>query len=301
MHAEGRRDAVQPLEEIDIRDWSGSVLPEMRAKAADALESGRVLFFPRLGFAMDDDERRFLSAALSSGDRKNITLNPDTGSSHGSDLDGEDKRRLETLLQRFAASATELIWMLIPAYAGNLERARTTFRPVEIAGRDYSPKKDDRLLHVDAFPSRPTGGRRILRLFTNINPDGKSRVWRVGENFQDFATAFLPKLRRQYPLEALTLSLLGITKGRRSPYDQLMLQLHDHGKLDAGYQQRAPQSEIAFPPNSTWICYTDQVLHAALSGQFALEQTFHLDVAHMVDAYRSPIKILERLTKTRLA
>ena len=42
-------------------------------------------------------------------------------------------------------------------------------------------------------------------------------------------------------------------------------------------------------------------LHAALAGQFALEQTFHIDVANMVDANRSPIRILERMTGTALS
>jgi hypothetical protein len=37
-------------------------------------------------------------------------------------------------------------------------------------------------------------------------------------------------------------------------------------------------------------------LHAALAGQFALEQTYHLDVDDMVDPARSPLKVLERIT-----
>jgi hypothetical protein len=111
----------------------------------------------------------------------------------------------------------------------------------------------------------------------------------------------MPRLRKPNAVEAWALSALGITKGRRSAYDHLMLQLHDRGKLDAAYQKSAPHQEIAFPPQSTWICFTDQVLHAALSGQHALEQTFHLDVADMVDADRSPLKILERITGTALA
>jgi hypothetical protein len=80
-----------------------------------------------------------------------------------------------------------------------------------------------------------------------------------------------------------------------------MLELHDRGKLDADYQKSAPQQRIEFPPQSTWMCFTDQVLHAALAGQFAFEQTFHLDVAHMVDAERAPIKVLERMTGRALA
>jgi len=40
-----------------------------------------------------------------------------------------------------------------------------------------------RLLHIDAFPSRPMHGRRILRFFANVAPDAP-RHWRVGEPFE---------------------------------------------------------------------------------------------------------------------
>jgi hypothetical protein len=43
------------------------------------------------------------------------------------------------------------------------------------------------------------------------------------------------------------------------------------------------------------------VSHAAMSGQYQLEQTFYLPVAAMIDAGGSPLRILERLTNRRLA
>jgi hypothetical protein len=285
-----------PIEVIEVDRWSEPIPAETKDRAVDALERGRVLFFPQLGFDLNAGERALLSADVAKGDRKNITLDPETGKSYGSNLDDEGTLRLEAMLGRFSDHISDFVHNLLPIYAGHLERARTTFRAVEILGRDYSPRKDDRLLHVDAFPSRPTGGRRILRVFSNINPTGRPRIWRVGQNFEDFAAAFLPRLRKPRAVRAWILNRLGVTKGTRTGYDQLMLQLHDRGKLDSAYQRTAPRYEIAFPPNSTWMCFTDQVLHAALSGQFALEQTFHIDVAHMAVADRSPIKMLERMT-----
>ena len=74
---------------------------------------------------------------------------------------------------------------------------------------------------------------------------------------------------------------LGVTRGRRSLYDEMMLSLHDAAKRDADYQKSAPHTALEFPPGSSWLVYTDQVLHAALAGGFALEQTFHFDVAEM--------------------
>jgi hypothetical protein len=289
------------IERFGATSWLAGIPPEAQARAGHALECGGVLFFRDLGFDLEGAEQALLSDHLADGTRKNITFDPVAQECHGTDLPQDRRQILERLMLRFSDCAVALVGNLIPAYRAHLERARVTFRPVEIDGRTYSPRKDDRLLHVDAFPSRPTSGRRILRLFTNINPDGQSRVWRVGEDFEDFATAFLPRLRRPRPLEPWLLDALGITKGRRSMYDHIMLQLHDRGKLDREYQRSAPYKEIAFPPNSTWICFTDQVLHAALSGRFALEQTFHLDVSHMIDTTRAPIRILERMTGMALA
>jgi hypothetical protein len=81
----------------------------------------------------------------------------------------------------------------------------------------------------------------------------------------------------------------------------MMLSLHDAAKRDAAYQKNAPHTALEFPPGSSWLVYTDQVLHAALGGEFALEQTFHFDVARMGEPERAPIRVLERLTGRPLA
>jgi hypothetical protein len=74
------------------------------------------------------------------------------------------------------------------------------------------------------------------------------------------------------------------------------LGLHDGAKLDAQYQQSSPQLEFSFPAGTTWLCFTDQTMHAALAGQFCLEQTFHLPVEALRFPERSPLRVLERLT-----
>ena len=77
----------------------------------------------------------------------------------------------------------------------------------------------------------------------------------------------------------------------------MMLSLHDAAKRDARYQKTSPHAVLEFPPGTCWLVYTDQVLHAALKGEFALEQTFHLDVAQMGEPERAPIQVLERMTR----
>ncbi len=200
------------------------------------------------------------------------------------------------MLDRFGRQAEALVRGLLPGYAAALERGRTSFRPAEIAGRTATPRHDDKRLHVDAFPTRPMRGKRIFRLFSNVAPDGVLRQWRVGEPFADFAAQFLPKLHSMPPGQAWIMELLGLTRGRRSNYDHFMLGLHDAAKLDAGYQANAPRVALAFPPGATWMCFTDAVLHAALAGRCALEQTFYLPVAAMADPERSPLRVLERLS-----
>jgi len=92
------------------------------------------------------------------------------------------------------------------------------------------------------------------------------------------------------------LATLGITKRRRTEYDHVMLQLHDRAKADAEFQRASPQQGVAFAPGTTWVCYSDQVLHAAMGGQHMLEQTFYLDVQHQRQPETSPLGTLERLT-----
>jgi hypothetical protein len=288
------------LHTIDVAGWDRPFAADARVASCDALESGMVLFFPRLAFALDAGERVLLTPEVSNGTSKNVSLKP-SGEIGGTSSTGDAAQLLKAMMTRFAETATRLVESLVPAYGPHLQRGFTSYRPVEIAGRPASEIHDDTRLHVDAFPSRPTRGRRILRLFSNIHPAGNPRVWRVGEPFEQMALRFLPGAREGSRALAWTLSKLGVTKGVRSAYDGLMLGLHDGAKRDEQYQRHAPQIEIPFPAGSTWMCYTDQVMHAATAGQFVLEQTFHLDVAAMVTPERCPLRVLERLRGHALA
>lgn len=291
---------MNPLHSVPLTDWAERATDGVRSEAQTALESGRVLFFPELGFALEDGEKELLSPALSNGRAKNISLDPGGKLKH-IDVTPAQHKLLQAMMERFAQNSVALVSNLFPAYAANLERARTSYRPTEIAGRKYSPVKDDTRLHVDAFPTRPMRGRRILRLFTNINPNGNPRLWHTGESFEDMASKILPKVREPIALTPLLLAAVGATRGRRSAYDNLMLGLHDNAKLDEDYQRSTVHNDVAFPAGSTWLCFTDQVMHAALAGQFVLEQTFHLDIDAMAEPSRAPIKVLERMTGRVLA
>lgn len=281
------------LEELPLTQWHGPFDATLKARATAALENGAVLFFPHLPFALRDDEKAFLDGRVSDGKAKNISLDHTTGKMQASALDGADAERLKAMIERFGAGTATLIHDLLPYR--NVERARTSYRPVQVKGRHYSKISDDRLLHVDAFPSRPMRGRRILRVFSNIAPTS-ARYWEVGQPFEDFAKTFLPRLKPHWPGQSWLYDKLGVTRGQRARYDELMLSLHDAAKRDDGFQKNSPHQAIQFPAGSSWMVFTDQVLHAALGGEFALEQTFHLDVEQMAQPHTAPVRVLERLS-----
>jgi 3-deoxy-D-manno-oct-2-ulosonic acid (Kdo) hydroxylase len=289
------------LATLEIDGFDGGLPAVQQDRAIEALEAGCLLYLPRLAFPLEPDERRFISPAWSDGKAKNISHDPREQDLRGTTLRGADREALLQLIARYAAWSRRLLEALLPRYWPHLQPARTSFRPVGVEGRPQSYKKDDRRLHTDAFPSRPTRGLRILRVFSNFNPDGRERIWRVGEPFEDMARKFLPTLRPPLPGLARLLEALRITKGRRSLYDSFMLQLHDRVKADQDYQDNAPQTTLLLAPGSTWIAFTDQVLHAALSGQYLVEQTFHLPVEAQRCPEQAPLRVLERLTGRALA
>jgi len=289
---------VTPVVTLDIATWRPVVPPGDTERYARELEAGGVLVLPRLAFEMTADENRFLDTRWSDGKAKNISFEGDT--IRGASGAAADLAALARMVGRFAADASALIAALFPRYAPYLKRARTSYRPHGAAGRAVSWRKDDTRLHVDAFPSRPNRGERILRVFCNVNPSGEDRVWRVGETFETMAQRLLPRVRPMYRGEAAALAALRVTKGPRSEYDHLMLGLHDRAKADLGYQATCAQREVRFAPGTTWICYSDQVMHAAASGQYMLEQTTHLPLAALYEPQRSPLRVLERIVGHRL-
>jgi len=288
---------VSAVVALDIRSWQPKLSTEEQLAAARSLERGGVLHLPALRFALADSELRFLSARWSDGRAKNISL--DGGRLKGARGSAQDLADLAALVGRYAACAAGLVSALFPRYAPYVERARTSFRPQPAVGRDVSWRKDDARLHVDAFPSRPSHGERILRVFSNVNPS-ESRVWRVGEPFEAMATTLLPRIAPPMPGASALLAALRVTKGRRTLYDHLMLGLHDRAKQDLAYQRDCPQEIVEFAPGATWVCFSDQVMHAAVSGQYMLEQTIHLPVSALYDRASSPLAILERLAGREL-
>jgi hypothetical protein len=275
-----------------------------------ALERGDILYFPRTPFAFPEDQRELLrSTGLSSSSHhKNIAYRPAEDKVTGFDPAAvSDPERLRDVMRVYSERALAFLWKLLPRY---MEKARidfASFRPQEEEGRELPIKKRNDLLHVDAFPTRPTGGDMILRFFTNIHAT-KPRVWMtsdpIGVIAQRYANdAGLAEVAR-HPKGSLASRLAGAFGGvsaKRSAYDRFMLGFHDYLKFNGEYQRSCQKYRFEFPPDSTWMVFTDVAPHAVLSGRYALEQTVIVRRDSLARRENAPIEILQGLCGRELA
>ena len=284
---------------------------ERERECCRVLEEGHILLFPVTPFALPAQDRSFLleQRQADAGYHKNIAYRPEsdrvTGVARQQREDGEKLRRV---LRDYSRTVVRFAAELFPGYAGRWRVDYASFRPQEEEGRKLSAHARNDLLHVDSFPTRPTRGDRIFRIFTNINPSAP-RVWRTGENFEELAESMAVSsgLLERAARPGLLGSLRGAARAAglpvtvRPPYDEFMHRFHNFLKENSGYQERARAQVVSFPPGSTWMVFTDMVTHAVLSGQFALEQTFLMARDTMTLPEKSPISILERISGRRLS
>jgi len=273
------------------------------ARLAEELERGNILFLARSPFPLNEDDKTFLLAQKQTGAgyHKNIAYRPAEDRLTGTGKSAAaETARLKRILRAYSDWATQFLGELVPEYAGNWTKDFASYRAIEEQGRSARLTARNDLAHVDAFPTRPTHGDRILRVFTNLNPV-KSRVWVTSETFEGLAGRFarqvgIPGAPRAGAQSFAQLArALGIRQWTRSPYDAFMLRFHDFLKQNRDFQQNCIKQRWEFPPGSCWMCYTDMVSHAVLSGQFALEQTFLISRHAMVLPEKAPIRILERI------
>jgi 3-deoxy-D-manno-oct-2-ulosonic acid (Kdo) hydroxylase len=290
---------------VALGDW-----PEARAReACRQLEVGHIVFLPHSPIEIPGEDRELLLGRKqsSSAYHKNIAYRPVedrvTGLDRNEVREAEELRRI---LREYSRRSVEFLRTFLAPYAQNWKLEFASFRPIEEKGRQARVHARNDLLHFDSFPTRPTNGARILRFFTNINP-AQNRVWLTSQTFEAFGP-------RMVKAGALTTSLnnpllqgiysvaraLHLRKANSSPYDDLMHRCHNAMKENANFQENTPKNRWEFPPNSSWMVFTDCVSHAVLTGQYALEQTFLVPPSALVEPQRSPLAILESVTGRRL-
>lgn len=122
----------------------------------------------------------------------------------------------------------------------------------------------------------------------------------MGEPFEEMVKTMLPRSKPYVRWQAKALNAFGVTKSLRSEYDHLMLQLHDCMKADMDYQKESQQVRMPFPPGSVWMCFSDHALHGVESGQYMMEQTFHIAPEHQYDPSVSPLAHLTQVLQREL-
>jgi hypothetical protein len=280
------------------------------------LEEGQILFFTAAPFDLPQADREFLLSQKQSTFKghKNVSYRPTQDLLRGDAGESpEASKRLHEVMRSYSQQVTGFLQKFLAPYASHWKMDFASYRPLEEQGRDLPLHKRNDLMHVDAFPSRPTHGGRILRVFTNINPQ-RGRVWETSEGFSSLAKHFAEPagLRKIAAGEssagrailkkfAPVFRAVGVRGVDRSAYDRFMLRFHDYLKENADYQQKWEKQRMEFPPGSTWLVYTDQVPHAVMSGQYALEQTYIVPIQAMVAPELSPLRVLEGIAGMALA
>jgi hypothetical protein len=281
-----------------------TVNPVPASALEERLERGELIYYELCPFSLPEgDDRQFLLGQRLGGARhKNISYDPHTGRVSGFRRCAAGQgRRLRMVLAAFAHSATAWLCGQLPRYAALWQPDRVSFRPEEEATRRLRPTARNDLLHIDAFPTRPSHGRRILRLFVNVNPS-EPRVWVTSDTFDRLLERFGEAVGLPHGLDSglgrrLSQGMLRLFQPdlpRPTEYDAFMLRFHDFLKLNDRFQERGRRRFWQFAPGSAWLLFADALSHAALRGRFALEQTYFVPTEALWWPERSPLGLLVR-------
>jgi len=275
--------------------------------SADELERSDLIVFPVCPFQLPPaGQLEFLRRQPTAGfGHKDVSFDPATGRlGWQRGMHPSEARRLADVLADFSAAATEWLQAAYPRYAPGLLADRTTLRTEEEATRPLRLTARNDLLHIDTFPTRPTGGRRVLRLYVNINATD-AHVWATSDRFPQLLSRYaaghrVPNRSRADWL-APAQSVVRLFSGRRparSAYDAWMLRLHHFLKEDESFQAQPARRMWTFPPRSMWLLFSDAVSHGLLRGRFALDHSFFVDQDCLSRPAESPLEELVRFGRS---
>jgi 3-deoxy-D-manno-oct-2-ulosonic acid (Kdo) hydroxylase len=267
------------------------------------LERGEIVTFPAASFALPrDDDLSLLFALQLAALSKNISYDPATQRVSGFIAQGRAQHKpLLRLFDAFSCSVTKWLASVLPPYHPAWTLDRATFRSEEEATRRLRQTARNDLLHLDAFPNRPSQGRRILRVYVNVNPS-EPRVWVTSEPFAKLLERYgeaagLPSKQRGGWFGQIGQGVFGIFRPgpkRRTPYDLFMLRFHDFLKQHDEFQERGSKHLWSFAPGSVWMAMTDACSYAELRGRFALEHSYFVPQHVLALPDEAPATLLER-------
>jgi hypothetical protein len=271
-----------------------------------SLEAGDILYFPVSPPLLSEEDRAFLvtQKQVDVTYHKNVSYRPIDDRLKGISQDNDEQgARVREIMRRYSRRAISFMATFLKRYVDAWKIDFASFRPIEESSRRAALHSRNDLLHFDSFPTRPSYGDRLLRIFTNIHPN-LARVWITSDHFDALAGEFAQRIglhRKPGALSAWkgltvrTAAKLGLPVNYRPQYDRFMLKFHHAMKEDSGFQRLCRKDRWEFPAGSTWIVFTDSASHACISGQYALEQTFIVSRGTLVCPDKAPIAILEKL------
>ncbi|HEY5666746.1 MAG TPA: Kdo hydroxylase family protein [Gammaproteobacteria bacterium] len=279
----------------------------------DALEAGRVVFFPRCPIDLPPEQdiewlRSGLDANLKA---KNLSYHPESDSVPRFDADAKTRIRVENMLRDHGKRVAEFWHRVLPDFMPGATLGTTSFRPVEEKGRNLKARSSNELIHIDAGAYGATNGARILRFFVNVHPE-RDRVWGTKGSFEQLmqrnpelwaaAKGGKPHVpTRKGALDHLYSGLVGAASKvyplfrviDSSPYDRSMRRIHNYMKETPSFKQdESDFQEVRFPPFSAWMVFTDGISHAALTGQYAFISTALIPLENSRSLDRTPYGIL---------
>src|SRR5579872_75304 len=140
------------LQTYPIQHWDDYFTDSAQQNSIRQLEMGDILYFPNLMFSLTEEEKKFLSPSYAEPKSKNISYHAEQKKLWGvnKNISDVENQLLKKMLDRYAHCTYELIKGVLPRYMPQLILARTSFRPVQVSGRESSYRKDDTRLHIDA-------------------------------------------------------------------------------------------------------------------------------------------------------
>lgn len=270
---------------------------------ADRLENSEIVCFPICPFALPAGaDLQFLLDQRVGGSARHIVYEPASAEiHHAACSERTDLARLADLMEEFRRQATGWLGGILGSYAPAWQLGTATLRPEEEATRRLRFSQREDLLHIDPFPDGASRGRRLLRLFVNLNPT-EPRVWatsdglvRLLERFGDeLGTPFQEHSSWAWQVRQGVLGLLDARQRGRSAADEFLVRLEGFLKANDHFQERGPKRFWHFAPGSAWLAMTDGLSHAVLRGRHALEMSLFIDPVTLALPELAPTRIVEQ-------
>ena len=279
---------------------------------SDARECGNIVCFSECPIELpSEDDLNFMRDRMPEMlNQKNISYHPEADKVYGIEGSAEEMERARRILSDHKKHVEAFLAKVAPNFTKEWLVGTSTYRPLQEKGRNLSAHASNELIHVDAGAYGATHGDRVFRFFVNVNNTGEDRVWATKGNFKSVYQRFgsqagiakprideglWDKFRTWLVTQLCKMNPVLKTALDSSPYDRAMRKMHNYMKDTPSFQaEKEGHQEFRFPPGSAWMCFTDGVSHACLSGQHSFIDTYVVRLRHCNLPEEAPYHILEK-------